>query len=78
VVNAGETVSFAVDIKPLFRDRDRGSMKFVFDLWAYEEVKQHAAEIGERLRDGSMPCDGAWPQEQIDLFQGWVDSAMPQ
>jgi hypothetical protein len=77
-VNAGETVSFAVDIKPLFRDRDRVSMKFAFDLWAYHDVKQHAAEIGERLRDGSMPCDGAWQQEQIDLFQRWVESGMPQ
>jgi uncharacterized protein YeaO (DUF488 family) len=31
-------------------------------------VNQHAAEIGESLRDGSMPRHGAWPREHIDLF----------
>jgi len=73
-VKTGETISFAVDIKPLFRERDQRSMKFAFDLWEYDDVKQHVAAIGERLRDGSMPCDGAWPQEQIELFQRWIES----
>lgn len=77
-MNAGEKISFAVDISPLFRDRDQSSMKFAFDLWAYDDVKQHAAEIGERLRDGPMPCDGTWPRQQIDLFQRWAESGMPQ
>jgi hypothetical protein len=22
----------------------------------------------------SMPCDGAWPAAQVELFQRWVDS----
>ncbi len=52
-------------------------MSFAFDLWAYE-VKEHSGEIGERLRSGSMPCDGASPLEQIELFQRWVDSGMPE
>jgi hypothetical protein len=73
-----ETVSYAADIKPLFRERDRGSMTFAFDLWSCDDVKEHAAEIGTRLREGSMPCDGAWPQAQIELFQRWVDSGMPE
>ena len=30
-------------------------------------------EILERLRDGSMPCDGAWDDARIALFQQWVD-----
>jgi hypothetical protein len=60
-VNAGETVSFAVDIKPLFRDRDRGSMKFAFDLWAYDEVKQragrgHGGFAGLMLGSVSQQC----------------------
>jgi hypothetical protein len=25
------------------------------------------------LTDGSMPCDGAWPAEQVDLFRRWLD-----
>jgi len=23
-----------------------------------------------------MPCDGAWPKEQIDLFKQWMDEGM--
>ncbi len=53
---------------------DRQSMKFAFDLWSYADVKQHAGAILERLRNGSMPCDGAWSQERVDVFQRWVDS----
>jgi hypothetical protein len=49
-------------------------MTFAFDLWNYQDVANHAAEIGQRLREGSMPCDAAWPTEHIDLFQRWVDS----
>jgi hypothetical protein len=70
---AGESISFERDIKPLFRDRDRGSMKFFIDLWSYDDVARESDAILERLRDGSMPCDGAWDDERIALFQGWVD-----
>jgi len=24
-----------------------------------------------------MPCDGAWPDEQIDLFQNWIAQETP-
>jgi len=71
---AGEPVSFQQHIKPLFRERDRTSMKFAFDLWGYEDVKRNAAGILERLRNGSMPCDGAWPRERIDVFERWIQS----
>ena len=56
-----ETVSFAAHIKPLFREHDRKSMTFAFDLWSQADVQAHAAGILERLRNGTMPCDGAWP-----------------
>lgn len=68
--------SFAQDIEPLFRDTDRSSMDFVFDLWDYQDVKDHAQDILERLSDGSMPCDEEWPQERIDLFKRWIESGM--
>jgi truncated hemoglobin YjbI len=71
-----EPVRFEKHIKPLFRQRDRQSMKFSFDLWAYDDVKQNAHAIQERLRNGSMPCDGAWPSEKIDAFQRWVTTGM--
>ncbi len=73
---ADEPVRFEKHIKQLFRQRDRQSMKFAFDLWSYADVKQHADEILKRLHSGSMPCDGAWPREKVDVFQRWVDSGM--
>ena len=71
-----EPVSFEKHIKPLFRARDRQSMKFAFDLGAFADVKQHADAILERLQAGTMPCDGAWTQEKIGAFQRWVKSGM--
>ena len=71
-----EPVSFAAHIKPLFRQRDRQSMSFAFDLWSFADVSSRAAEILSRLRDGSMPCDGAWPDAKIELFQQWADTGM--
>jgi hypothetical protein len=73
---AGEPVVFARNIKPLFRQDDRDSMKWAFDLWSYTDVKSHAGAIVERLRGGSMPCDGAWSAEKINVFQRWIDSGM--
>jgi hypothetical protein len=69
-----EPPGFDEHIKPLFRERDRKSMKFVFDLWAYDEVAAHGDAISERLEDGSMPCDGAWPPERIAVFRRWLAS----
>ncbi|OBI21114.1 hypothetical protein A5712_16365 [Mycobacterium sp. E2327] len=73
---AGEEVLFERNIKPLFRADDRDSMKWAFDLWSYNDVKAHAAAIVQRLRDGSMPCDGAWSAQKVDVFQRWIDSGM--
>ncbi len=71
-------VSFADDIRPLFRDSpDIDSMKeYGLDPSSYEEVRAQAAEIFARLEDGSMPCDGAWPEEQLELFKKWMDEGM--
>ena len=69
-----EPVSFDAHIKPLFREKDRQSMSFAFDLWSEDDVRTHAAGILERLRNGSMPCDGAWPEDRIAVFQRWTES----
>jgi CDGSH-type Zn-finger protein/truncated hemoglobin YjbI len=71
-----DPVTFAQHIKPLFRRMDRESMSFVFDLWSHSDVRTHAPEILKRLDNGTMPCDGAWPKEQIELFRRWIDSGM--
>ena len=72
-----EPTSFVRDIKPLFREKDRDSMSSRFDLWAYDDVARHSKAILGRLRNGSMPCDGAWADEQVDLFERWVASGKP-
>ena len=72
-----EPLSFASDIKPLFRERDRQSMKSHFDLWSYGDVEAHASDILARVQDGSMPCDAAWPPEQVDVLKRWVESGTP-
>ena len=59
-----EPISFEKQIKPLFRSRDQQSMKFAFDLWSYDDVKANAQAILERLDNGTMPCDGAWPRNR--------------
>jgi hypothetical protein len=43
-----------------------------FDLGSYEDVSAHADRILQRLRAGTMPCDGAWPAERVDDFDRWV------
>jgi hypothetical protein len=65
--------SFVSDIRPLFRDNDVDEMQFAFDLSQYADVKAHAEEIYDRLADGSMPCDGPWPETQVALFREWMD-----
>ena len=70
--NSTEPVSFETHVKPMFRERDRNSMEFAFDLWSRDEVSENADAILARLRAGTMPCDGAWPQAQVELFERWV------
>ncbi len=69
--------SFARDIHPLFREEDVEAMDFAFDLRSYDEVRANAEEIHERLADGSMPCDGEWPEEDVARFRAWIDAGMP-
>ena len=68
--------SFAGDIRLLFREEDAEAMDFAFDLRSYEDVRENAAEILERVEDGSMPCDGEWPDERVQLFRSWIDAGM--
>ncbi len=65
--------SYAVDVKPLFRERDRAAMTFMFDLWDYEDVKENADAILEATAAGEMPCDGAWSAEQVGTLRRWIE-----
>ena len=75
---AEQEISFDADIKPLFRESDRDSMRSAFDLWSHADVVSNADAIAERLKDGSMPCDGEWPPEQVALFERWVEQGKPE
>ena len=72
-----EPISFEEQIKPLFREGDRQAMTWAFDLWSYEDVSRNSDAILQRLRNGTMPCDGAWPNEQVTVFQAWVEAGTP-
>jgi EmrB/QacA subfamily drug resistance transporter len=78
----GETaeLSFAEHIAPLFREKDVDEMKDIsgFDLSDYEDVRKRAEGIHARLVDGSMPCDGPWPEEKVARFKRWMDQGMKE
>ena len=70
--------SFETDVRPMFRERDRRSMEFAFDLWSLADVIEHADAILARIRAGTMPCDGAWPAAQVELFERWIANGKPR
>ncbi len=69
-----QDLSFASDIKPLFREvPDRSAMLiFGIDLHDYQQVSAAADRILRRLTFGDMPCDGAWPPERVARFDAWI------
>lgn len=71
-------LSFDEDIRPLFREKDVEEMKEIadFDLSKYEDVRENAEAIHSYLADGSMPCDGPWPDDQVERFKLWMDQGM--
>lgn len=71
-------MGFESEIKPWFRERDRDEMSWAFDLWNYDDVRGHAAQILERVEEGSMPCDEPWPKGRIEAFRSWIEGAMPR
>jgi hypothetical protein len=70
------TPSFESDIRPLFRERDRGAMRELFDLWSRDDVAENSQAILRVLESGAMPCDQPWPPEQVAVFRRWVEAGM--
>jgi hypothetical protein len=70
--------SFATDIRPPFRDKDIRSMKSMFDLSRYEDVKDNADGILETVENGSMPCDQTWSPEQASTLKTWISEGFPE
>jgi hypothetical protein len=77
IATEGQPMHFDDDIKPLFRERDRDSMRFAFDLWSADDVSTHADAILARIEAGTMPCDGAWPPERVAVLRQWIDAGKP-
>ncbi len=75
VAPTGE-ISFNQDIRPLFREKDIEEMKDIagFDLSNYDDAREWADGIYSTLADGSMPCDGPWPDEDIAKFKKWMET----
>ncbi len=75
VSNNEAALSFARDIRPLFRDKDITAMKHFggFDLSSHADVSENSDEILQRLEAGSMPCDGAWAAANVARFRQWID-----
>lgn len=72
-----QTPGFAADIRPLFRERDRHAMTFMFDLWVYEDVRANAQAILSSTETGEMPCDGGWSDDQVDQLRRWIEAGCP-
>ena len=70
--NPADHLSFERDVRPLFREKDRESMLKAFDLWSHSDVQANQDAILARVREGSMPCDGAWPASNVATFQDWI------
>jgi len=69
-------LSFDNDIKPLFTEKDRDHMAFMFDLGSYRDVKDNADDIYDAVSNGRMPpasAGGPWPKDKVDLFKQWID-----
>lgn len=74
-------VSFAADIRPLFRTGDLECMKgFGVELddanWMC--VPANAQSVYEAVENGSMPPDEPWPADKVALFKQWMDAGYPK
>ncbi len=75
--SSGYVLSFATDIRPLFRASDLSAMKpNGIDLSSYDDVKKHAQEIYARLAAKEMPCDKPWSDIHMQKLKGWMQSGM--
>ena len=52
-------------------------MTFAFDLWDVGDVRSHAGAILQRLQEGTMPCDGQWSPDKVELFSRWIRAGTP-
>lgn len=68
-----DVLSYAADIRPLFREFDKVFMKRLdgIDIDDAKSVRRRAKFIAKNLKSGRLPYDGNWPRERVDLFNQW-------
>ncbi len=70
-------LSFATDIRPLFREGDIRCMKNVgveLDDPTWMCVPENAQTVYGAVSGGKMPPDEPWPAERVALFKKWMDA----
>ena len=73
-------LSFATDIRPLFRDGDARCMKpagVLLDDPAWMCVPANAQKVLHAVASGKMPPDAPWPPDRVALFKQWMDAGCP-
>jgi hypothetical protein len=77
--NTMAIVSFANDIRPMFRPKDINCMNGQgLDLTSYNDVKANASDIYQRVSSHSMPLGGPpWTAAMIAKFNSWMTQGYP-
>ena len=73
-------LSFATDIRPLFREEDVECMEpmgVALDDPAWMCVPANAESVYGVLADGSMPPGEPWPEDRVALFKQWMEAGCP-
>jgi hypothetical protein len=73
-------ISFAADIRPLFRDGDikcmrKGGVKLDDAAWMC--VPDNAKLVYGSVSAGTMPPDAPWAADRVSLFKSWMDAGYP-
>jgi hypothetical protein len=70
-------LSFAKDIRPLFRDDDiecMTPMGILLDDPKWMCIAENAQSVYATVADGSMPPGEPWPADRVALFKQWMDA----
>ena len=73
-------LSFAADIRPLFRDGDIRCMKpagIRLDDPAWMCVPANAQQVYGAVSTGKMPPDAPWLADRVSLFKKWMEAGCP-
>ena len=73
-------LSFATDIRTLFRDGDikcMGNAGVHLDDPAWMRIPANAQSVYEQVSSGAMPPDSPWPADRVALLKKWMDAGYP-